>query len=428
MPALIRFVECKCLLGGVTTSQGVELFSNAGARRYYRGVVRNVEQTEQADLPEAATKIADVEASDVEKFFQRLLKQSCFLLHLSEGTDAAAREHFLALKRAGGNWAVAPALAGIHCAALKAADFKVLGDNGGSMVWSPLSNLLLYGATADVASAKAAGVRIGIGSDWSPSGSKNLLGELKVARVVSAHSGNLFTDRELVAMATRTAARILRWDAVLGSIEPGKRADLLVIDGAGGDPYAALLEARETAIRLVMINGVPRYGVPALMGKFAMAGEPVRVGSSPRVLFLDQETADPAVGPVTLAEAKKLLTDALKRLPELAKKLEAAPPPPAAFAPAAGKPVWSLVLDEIEETGVELRPRLPFASHRHTGPSPVPMNAAMAAALAKPISQIVKPLKLDALTVADDPDFLDRLAAEKNLPPFLAPGVKALYS
>jgi hypothetical protein len=91
-------------------------------------------------------------------------------------------------------------------------------------------------------------------------------------------------------------------------------------------------------------------------------------------------------------------------------------------------PEWSLVLDEIEETGMELRPRLPFASHRHTGPTPVPMNAAMVAALSKPISEIVKPLELDALTVADDPKFLDRLAAEKNLPPFLAPGVKALYS
>ena len=55
------------------------------------------------------------------------------------------------------------------------------------MVWSPLSNLLLYGATARVDAAKRAGVRIGLGSDWSPSGSKNLLGELKVAWLYSQH-------------------------------------------------------------------------------------------------------------------------------------------------------------------------------------------------------------------------------------------------
>ena len=69
----------------------------------------------------------------------------------------------------------------IRQAALKPEDFRVLGSLGGAMVWSPLSNLLLYGATADIRAAVNAGVRIGIGSDWSPSGSKNLLGELKVA-------------------------------------------------------------------------------------------------------------------------------------------------------------------------------------------------------------------------------------------------------
>ena len=115
-------------------------------------------------------------------------------------------------------------LAGIHCAALRKQDFRVLGRQGASMVWSPLSNLLLYGDTAKVEEAKAAGVRIGLGSDWSPTGSKNLLGELKVAKLVSDARGTLFEDRELVAMATRNGAAILKWDKALGSIEAGKRA------------------------------------------------------------------------------------------------------------------------------------------------------------------------------------------------------------
>jgi imidazolonepropionase-like amidohydrolase len=125
--------------------------------------------------------------------------------------------------------------------------------------------LLLYGKTADVVAAKAEGVRIGIGSDWSPSGSKNLLGELKVARLVSANLGNVFSDREIVAMATTNAASILQWDRVLGSLEAGKRADLIVVAGTSGDAYATLLEAKETDIRLVMINGVARYGLSSLM-------------------------------------------------------------------------------------------------------------------------------------------------------------------
>ncbi|MET0657684.1 MAG: amidohydrolase family protein, partial [Steroidobacteraceae bacterium] len=78
----------------------------------------------------------------------------------------------------------------------------------------------------------AAGVTIGLGSDWSPTGSKNLLGEMKVAWLQSQQALNgQFSARDIAAMATRDAARILKWDKALGTIEAGKRADLLVIDG-----------------------------------------------------------------------------------------------------------------------------------------------------------------------------------------------------
>ena len=117
MPALVRYVECKCLLGGVTTSQGVELSSNAGTRRYYRGLVRNVEQTDEPNLPEAESRIADVEARSPGASSTRLKKQSCLLLHLSEGVDQTARKHFRALQLPTANGR-SPALAGIHCAGL----------------------------------------------------------------------------------------------------------------------------------------------------------------------------------------------------------------------------------------------------------------------------------------------------------------------
>jgi hypothetical protein len=62
LPALVRYVECKCLLGGVTTSQGIKLASNAGVQRFYRGLIRNVEQTDEPDLPEAQGRIPDIAA------------------------------------------------------------------------------------------------------------------------------------------------------------------------------------------------------------------------------------------------------------------------------------------------------------------------------------------------------------------------------
>ena len=79
------------------------------------------------------------------------------------------------------------------------------------------------------------GVRIGLGSDWSPTGSKNLLGELKVAWLYTQHMlDGLFSARDLVAMATRDAAAILKWHKALGTLEAGKRADVVVIDGKAG--------------------------------------------------------------------------------------------------------------------------------------------------------------------------------------------------
>ena len=110
LPALVRYVETKALLGGVTSTQGIALFSAAGIRRYYRGIVRNVEQTDDPLLPAAGSRIADVDASDPQAFLTEIKKKTCFLLHLSEGTDEPAHKHFEALQlpgRAVGDRAVA---------------------------------------------------------------------------------------------------------------------------------------------------------------------------------------------------------------------------------------------------------------------------------------------------------------------------------
>jgi 5-methylthioadenosine/S-adenosylhomocysteine deaminase len=424
MPSLVRYVECKCLVSGVTTSQGIELFSNAGARRYYRGIVRNVEQTDEVDLPEAVTRIADVDAKSPERFLARLKKQTCLLLHLSEGVDQTARKHFRALQLPGGEWAISSALAGIHCSGLLNEDFRIFGGRDASMVWSPMSNLLLYGATSRVKSARDNGVRIGLGSDWAVSGSKNLLGELKVARLASDEMQTGFSNRDLVAMATRDAASILGWQNALGSIRAGARADLIVLDGTTDDPYKALVHAAETGISLVMINGVPRFGTTALMARLGADGERVTIGGRQRMLFMKQESADEIVAGISLAQSKRTLVDALRRLPELAGDLENSRTGPArAMADRltrSGPPVWFLALDELESTGSELRPRLPGANGRESGPQ-------VGTGRAVPLSQLVGPMTLDPLTVADDSEFLDRVEAQTVLPEFVRRKLKEMY-
>jgi 5-methylthioadenosine/S-adenosylhomocysteine deaminase len=415
LPAVVRYVECKCLLGGVTTSQGIELFSNQGARRFYRGIVRNVEQTGDPALPEASTRIADVDAADAQSFLGRLAQKKCFLLHLAEGLGQTARNHFLSLEFKKGHWAISPSLAGIHCTALEKSDFDVMAEKGASMIWSPLSNLLLYGGTAPIQDAKKAGVRIGIGSDWSPSGSKNLLGELKVAHLVSQESGAVLSDRDILALATTNAAAILHWEDRLGSIEPRKYADLLVLSGAPQDPYGALINAAETAIQMVMIHGVARYGTPDLMKSMGAKGEKLTVGGQNRMLNLAQSTADPDVDPISLDQARTTLKKTLKNLPNL--KLRAAPA--ALLHTRATQPLaWFLALDELAPTGMDVRPHLPWKG-----------RPTMLAAKGEPVKAApkLKPLELDPISVADDEAFLELIGNERNLPAFVSHGLPLLY-
>jgi 5-methylthioadenosine/S-adenosylhomocysteine deaminase len=407
LPAIVRWVECRCLLGGVTTTQGIALSSNQGIMRYYRGLVRNVEQPGATDLARASSHIADVDAKDAAKFLAELKNRTCLLLHLSEGTDSKAHDHFAALQISNGKWAIAPSFSGIHCVALTSADFKTLKGNGGSMVWSPLSNLLLYGKTADIKAAKAAKVTMALGSDWAPSGSKNLLGELKVGKIVSHVEGDVFSDQEIVEMATVNGAAILKWSAQLGSIEAGKLADFVVIDGIGGDPYSHLIDALETDIRLVMIDGVPRSGAPALLNNLASL-ETWKVGGKSVALNLAQEEADPAVGKITLKAAGQKLKIGLRDLKALAKALEKPTPH---LARVASDTHWNLVLDHEEPEGLAQRPHLRDSTGRLTGTVP-----RLAAALAaKPLSELLVPLELEPPTMVDQPSFVDQLQEQPNL-------------
>jgi 5-methylthioadenosine/S-adenosylhomocysteine deaminase len=424
--AICRFAEAKALLGGVTTSQGIALFSNAGITKYYQGVIRNVEQPLDPELRAAHPRISDVASKDAQLFLAELGRYRCLLLHLSEGTDQAAKDHFAALHLPDGTWAIAPSLAGIHSVGVGAAGLQVMADLKASVVWSPLSNLLLYGDTMDIAGAKAAGVRMGIGSDWSPSGSKNLFGELKVARLVSQSKGDVFSDRDLVAMATCNAAAILSWDQALGSVEPGKYADLVVLAGVTEDPYELMLTSRESAIELVVVGGVPRFGRTSIMTELGVGstGEAWSVGSAKRILYLADPAADPLVAALSLAQAKSTLADALANLPALAAKLEQPLTAVLALdAAAPGEPQWLLALDHDESGGFAIRPHLPGPDGAPTALAPPSFTAAVA----PPLSTVLQPIELDRMTVADDHSFLDRIAAEPNVWADIKAGLPGLY-
>jgi cytosine/adenosine deaminase-related metal-dependent hydrolase/C-terminal processing protease CtpA/Prc len=415
LQALVRYVECRAMLGGVTSTQGITLANASGIVRHYKGLVRNVEQPMDPELRAAGTNIANPEPNGAAAYLTKLVKQKgSYLQHLSEGTDATARSWFLRLKVNDHDWAVTSALCGIHSAALKREDFDVLVRKGASMVWSPLSNYLLYGETADLRAARDSGIRMAIGSDWAPSGSKNLLGELKVAWLASqGHAdpaGNpVFSAEDIVRMATINPAQILRWDAHLGSIEAGKWADLVVVNGHTREPYRQLIEARETSITLVVIDGVPRLGQAPLMNKFGTGTEEVKVGGSRRTLNLAEPSADPLVGAESLTHATAVLADGMARLPELASQLDNAVAMGAFMgAQDAAGAQWRVVPDfEADDLAIAAANGIDLA--------------------AEPYAFWVSPMTLDPITVADDAQHLRILVGARNLPDFVKKGLPDLY-
>ena len=418
LASLVRYVETKCLLAGVTSSQGISLKSDQ-LDAYYRSAMRVVEDPTEHQFPKANTHIPDVAASEWTQFKKTLDRASCLLLHLSEGLDDKARAAFLSLQNSDGNWAISSALAGIHCAGLHPEDFTVLAGHGGSMVWSPLSNLMLYGGTTNIGAARSAGVPVSLGSDWSPTGSKNLLNELKVAKTVNEVDGLGLTDCDLVSMVTRTPASIVKWGALVGSLEPGKRADLIIVSASSGtEACAGLIAARETDMQLVMINGRAVVGEPALMSSLGATGETLTLGGKPRII--DYGPGDPKVPSVTYGEARDALADALQRLPHLLAD-EAAGRGVGHRALAARAPQWRLALDEQLPTGFALRPRLPLGG-QPTGPDAL-LDRTVAAASAKPL----EPLPLDPVSVADDVNYATVLQAQRNLSPAIKAGLKAFY-
>ena len=406
--ATIRYVECKSLIAGTTTSQGITLRAEP-IKHLYQGIVRNAELPDAPGLVPARPKIGDVTPDDVDAFRKSLAGQGARILHLAEGLPtSAARQHFLDLQAADGAWAITPDFVGIHATGLTGDDLAIVAQHGGSIVWSPFSNLILYGATADIASALRLGIKVSLGSDWSPTASKNLLNELKVAQIFSSDRQIGLTDQQLVEMVTVTPARILGWQGLLGSIEPAKLADLTVVAGQAGDPYSLLIDATESDIRLVVIGGTARYGTPALLQELSPVDEQFDVAGQTGAFHLDTKDPDPVLGAIALGEAATTLADALEHMPERAAAIGPADLGLVAHAAVAGASAgerWFLELDQPPIVGIE-----PALSG---GVAPALLDAV---AGTQTFASIAVPLKLDPLATQGDNTFFAMLANLANLP------------
>ena len=258
----MKYIEMKSIVGGTTAAQG----SPSNPDDSYASILaRNIEDY-NFGRDEIHTKVTELTSDYVGNHIKNGNASGtldAWFVHIAEGVDERSRAEFDTLVN---NDLLVGELVLIHGVALTSTEFEQMAAAGTSLVWSPLSNLLLYGQTADVAAAKAAGVHITLAPDWSPSGSKSPLHELKVADLWDDEMlGNIFTDYELVEMVTSGAARATNWHNDVGTLTPGTAADLVVLDNIHADPYRNLINAIDPDVRLSIVGGLPLYGDTDLM-------------------------------------------------------------------------------------------------------------------------------------------------------------------
>ena len=122
-----------------------------------------------------------------------------------------------------------------HCIWLNAADIALLAEHHTGCVNNPSSNMLLASGVMPVGALLAGGAAVGLGTD-GPAGSNNdmdLMREMDLAakiQKVTNMDPRALSAEQAVEMATIGGARAIHMDREIGSLEPGKKADLIVLD------------------------------------------------------------------------------------------------------------------------------------------------------------------------------------------------------
>lgn len=301
-----HYAEIKALLGGVTSVQGLGQDANCTAGLLARNVeiasdydettgirvsseminpsstnylqntifpeivmnqksVDSVYSDKLAIASATATTIPSVFKSFMElrtnylKYFSRIIPVGDIrglIAHLSEGRPLDPYNR-LEYKIARATGLAQKGLIIVHGIGLDNQDFKHAFENNISIVWSPFSNLLLYGQTLNVTQALTYGINISLGADWSPSGSKNLLDEVKIAKKYLALSQQLISDRKLYEMMTVNPAKALKLENKIGRIEENYLADIVAfkLKSFRKNPFTQIVDADPSDIQLVMVGG-----------------------------------------------------------------------------------------------------------------------------------------------------------------------------
>jgi 5-methylthioadenosine/S-adenosylhomocysteine deaminase len=311
-----RYGEVKAIIGGATS-----VADSLGADDCVKELVRNLDSYSGLYPPGTSEKLwnkvfpLELSNDEVRDINQGLAdSHHALVAHLAEGKqrDASSAREFVMFKARG---FLRDGVSIIHGVALSPSDFKEMASNRVGLIWSPRSNIEMYGETTNVRTAKASGVKIALAPDWSPTGSDGVLEELTYAAAWnSAQNPRVFTEAELVKMVTIYPAELAKLDDKIGSLAPQHFADLLVVRSDMHDPYRALLSASPTDVRLVVIGGNAIYGDEDLMHSLAPLAEfeSVRVCDATKLLSLASEKTVQPKPPKAWTDTVAALRKALK--------------------------------------------------------------------------------------------------------------------
>ena len=192
------------------------------------------------------------------------------LVHLSESPSEIAmvdaRYGKTSVKHLAGHGLLGPAVVAAHCVLVDDEEIALLAESGAGIVHCPESNMKLASGVAPVGKFLAAGVRLGLGTDGAACNNDlDMIGEMgSAARLhkVASLDPTSVPARSVLRMATRGGAAALHMEDRIGSLEPGKRADLIVLSVAGPnalplfDPFSHLVySAHAGAVETVVVEG-----------------------------------------------------------------------------------------------------------------------------------------------------------------------------
>jgi cytosine/adenosine deaminase-related metal-dependent hydrolase len=382
-----RYGEYKALAGGTTSLQGGR--TNLAYSKE-ECLVRNIENS-PVESRLAASRVDMGRSSKEWSAMQSERSKGPLVVHLAEGPSPRMATEFYAIKDSN---LLGPELIAIHGVGLTEPQLKEMAAAGAKLVWSPLSNFMLYGQTANIDAARRAGVAISLAPDWGPSGSKSSLGELKVADLYNKHTlHGALSDRDLVEMVTRKPADAMGWSKRLGQITEGYLADVLVLDDRQADPYRNLIQAIEENIQLVAVRGEPLYGDLALL-KTARGGaddiETTSTFKGKRSKAMTPNCPATSLAPMSIAETMSRIQQGLKLDP----------------AQLAARLSQEQLAKDFAQCGLE-PPK--------TSPTAADARRLLSCRFKLPFEKT----RLNSLTTSDDPEFFSRLMKNPNLPKYL---------